>query len=256
MRRSLPSLSLVVLALVAIGCGKAEPAAAPETTTTAPPATVPATAPATTPPKTIPVEPGSFLTATPKGKVQGFDAPDGTPTQEVDHLYYDVPTALPVIDQADEWVQVRLPEKPNGQTAWLKLADVEIGKTPWKVEINLTTSHLKAWKAGELVLDAPVGIGTDATPTVTGEFFITFLQAAPKPAYGPFVIITSGHSEVIQSWEGFPDGILGIHGPIGSEAAIAAGGGKMSNGCIRMLIKDQWKLADLQPGSPLSIVAA
>lgn len=256
MHRTLPSIALAALALVTAACGKEAPAAAPATTTTEAPATVPATAPATTPPKTIPVETGWTLTATPKDKVQGYDAPDGNPTQEVDHLYYDIPTALPVIDQAQDWVQVRLPEKPNGQTAWLKVADVEIGKTPWKIEINLANTRLKAWKAGELVVDAPVGIGTDATPTVTGDFFITFLQAAPKPSYGPFVIITSGHSEVIQSWEGFPDGILGIHGPVGSEAMIGTTGGKMSNGCIRMQVKDQWKLADLQPGSPLTIVAA
>ena len=68
-------------------------------------------------------------------------------------------------------------------------------------------------------------------------------------------MVTSGHSNVIQVWEGFPDGILAIHGPIGSDAMIGTAGAKISNGCIRMHLEDQKKLSDVQPGSPIWIIA-
>ncbi len=246
-----------VLALLtgAAACGRSDPvqvAAAPTTTTAAPTTTTP---PTTAAPKVIPVEDGWYLTATPKGAIGAYDAPNGTKTADIDNNYYGIPTSLPVFEQAEDWVHVRLAPKPNGTTAWLKVGDVDIGKTPWKIVVNLATTHLQAFKAGALVLDAPVGIGTDYTPTVTGDFFVTFLQKPTSAAYGPFVMITSGHSDVIKTWEGFPDGILGIHGPIGSDAMIGTTGAKMSNGCIRMHVEDQKQLAEVLPGSPLQIIA-
>lgn len=252
MRRSPAPLLVAVLAVAAVACAHEQQiAVAP------PPTSTTTTAPATTTteaPKALPVSPGWTLTATPKGSIQGYDGPDGAPTQQVTNTYYDIPTTLPVIEQSDGWLHVRLAPKPNGSTVWVRASDVDIGSTPWKIVINLSTTHLQLFKAGEQVLDAPVGIGLDRTPTVTGDFFVTFLEKPPSAGYGPFVMITSGHSDVLQTWEGFPDGILGIHGPIGSDAMIGDTGAKMSNGCIRMHVADQQQLAEVQPGSPIHIV--
>jgi len=255
-------LSLSVgLALVA-ACAQAEPQTiAPTTTvsTTSTTSTTTTTRPlpttTTADPLLIPVEDGWTLTATPHGSVQGYDGPDGAKTGEVTNTYYGFETTLPVIDQRPGWLHVRLAPKPNGSTSWVRVEDVDIGKTPWKIVVNLATTRLQLYKAGELMLDAPVGIGVDATPTVTGDFFVTFLQAPKNAGYGPFVMITSGHSEVLLTWEGFPDGILGLHGPVGADAQIGTTGAKISNGCIRMHVADQQQLADVQPGSPFQIIA-
>src|SRR5262249_36529808 len=148
--------------------------------------------------------------------------------------YYDRPTTLPVIGQQVGWVNVRLAPKPNGQTIWLKRDDVDVGKTPWMIIIHVASARLQLYKENELVMDAPVGVGTSATPTVLGDYFMTFMQSPADSSYGPWVMVTSGHSEVIKVWQGFPDGILAIHGPIGSDGIIGDTGAHISNGCIRM----------------------
>jgi lipoprotein-anchoring transpeptidase ErfK/SrfK len=256
LRRTIAPLALAALVAGVLACGHTEEVAPEATTTTVPvtTTTTPATTSTVAPPP--PGPPAWSATAVPRGSVQGYDAPGGAPTQKVTNTYYDIPTTLPVIEQAPGWLHVRLAPKPNGSTSWVRAADVTTGSTPWRIVINLATSHLQLFNAGEQVLDAPVGIGLDRTPTATGDFFVTHLQKPPSAGYGPFVMVTSGHSNVLQTWEGFPDGILAIHGPIGSDAAIGTTGAKISNGCIRMHVKDQEQLARVVPGSPVQIVDA
>jgi len=256
---------IVLLALVATACGRSDQVAVaptPSTATSSTTSTIPTFLPTTTAPappeapKLVPVNPGWTITASPKGKIWGYDGPDGNPVQQVTNLYYDVPTWLPVIEQAPGWLHVRLAPKPNGSTVWVKTDDVALGATPWRIVIDLGTTHLKLFKKGEQVLDAAVGVGTNYTPTATGDFFVAFLQKPPSAGYGPFVVITSGHSNVIQSWDGFPDGILGIHGSLGADGMIGDTGAQLSNGCIRMHLADQQQLAEILPGTPIQIIPA
>ena len=254
----------LVAVLVAIGLAVAvtredEVAApAPTTTTTLATSTTTTTAPTTT--TTIfrhPTPPVATATATPKGTIAKYDTPDGSMTGTVDNLYYGTKTALPVVEQAPGgWLRVRTPYRPNGSTTWIKASDAVVGSTPWAIQIDVTTMHLRLYHSGDLVVDAPVGVGVDATPTALGDFFMTFLQAPESSIYGPFVMITSGHSEVIRSFGGFPDGIFGIHGPIGPESWIGDSGSRISNGCIRMHVADQVKLADVTSGSPIHVYAS
>jgi hypothetical protein len=258
---AVPLLAVLVAASAYVVLGRASDEAAPAvmtTTTTAPTTSTTTTAPTTTTTTyREPAPPVSTVTATPKGKVAKYDAPDGPMTGTVDNLYYGNPTTLPVIEEAPGgWLHVRTPYKPNGSTAWIRAADAVLGSTPWAIQIDVTTTHLRLYEDGQLVVDAAVGIGTDATPTAQGDFFVTFLQAPPSSMYGPFVMITTGHSDVIQSWDGFPDGILGIHGPINADSWIGDTGSRISNGCVRMHVVDQQKLAGVTPGTPVHIYAS
>jgi lipoprotein-anchoring transpeptidase ErfK/SrfK len=264
-RAGAAALALVLGLVSVVACGRSnQVAVAPTPSSTAPSttSTIPTFLPTTTapapaePPKLVPVNPGWTATVSPKGKIWGYDGPGGNPVQLVTNLYYDVPTWLPVIEQAPGWLHVRLAPKPNGSTVWVKTDDVTLGATPYRIVIDLGTTHLKLFKQGVQVLDAPVGVGTNYTPTATGDFFVAFMQKPPSAMYGPFIIITSGHSNVIQSWDGFPDGILGIHGPIGADGMIGTTGAQISNGCIRMHVADQEQLADVLPGTPIQIIPA
>jgi len=234
----------------------------PVTTTTTTTTAAPTTTSTTEPPTTTttfpePVPPKSTVTATLLAAVQGYDAPNGAPTKMVENNYYKIPTKLSVIEEnPDGWLHVRLPYKPNSSTAWIKKTGVILDSSPWAIQIDVTRKHLKLFNAGELVLDAPVGVGTPYTPTPEGDFFVTFLQKPESAAYGPFVMITTGHSNVLQSFGGFPDGILGIHGPIGSDYAIGDTGAAISNGCIRMKVVDQVKLAQVSSGTPVKVYAS
>jgi lipoprotein-anchoring transpeptidase ErfK/SrfK len=206
-------------------------------------------------PQILAVPQGSTLTATPRGTVAGYATPDGPAVAPVSPTYYGTAVALPVVAQRPGWLQVRVPERPDSSAAWIRVGDATVGVTPWRIVIDLAATHLRLYHAGRLVEDAPVGIGVDATPTATGEFFAAFFQPPPTPGYGPWVLITSGHSEVLTNWEGSGDGILAIHGPLGADSRIASTGAKVSNGCIRMHLADMAALAAVTSGTPIDIVA-
>ncbi len=159
---------------------------------------------------------------------------------------------MPVIDQRPGWLQVRLATRPNGSTAWVRSTDVTLTSTPYKIVVNLSSRHLQLLRAGQVVLDAPAGVGTVDAPTPTGEFFVALFAQPPSPGYGPFVMVTSAHSDTITDWEQSGDALIAIHGPLGADAQISAGR-PVSHGCIRLHLSDQVQLRDVPAGTPITI---
>jgi hypothetical protein len=53
------------------------------------------------------------------------------------------------------------------------------------------------YQYGQEMYDFPAGIGSPDDPTVTGDFFITMRVPSPTVGYGPFVLVTSAHSDAI-----------------------------------------------------------
>lgn len=164
------------------------------------------------------------------------------------------PSVLPVIATAPGWVQVRLAQRPNESTAWLPSVDVSLGSTPYRIVINLATTHLMLYKYGRLILSAPAGVGAAGDPTPPGEYFAAFDEQPPGPGYGPFVMVTSAHSDSISDWSGSGDAVIGIHGPLGDDAEIGTTGTRVSHGCIRLHLRAQNQLADVPAGTPIDIV--
>jgi lipoprotein-anchoring transpeptidase ErfK/SrfK len=128
--------------------------------------------------------------------------------------------------------------------------------TPYRIVINLATTHLTLYKDNRMVFSAPVGAGTRADPTPTGQYFVAFLEAPPKsdPGYGAFIMVISAHSDAISNWQGSDDAVIGIHGPLGGDKEIGTTGARISHGCIRLHENDLLKLRDVPPGSPVDIV--
>jgi lipoprotein-anchoring transpeptidase ErfK/SrfK len=171
--------------------------------------------------------------------------------------WYSYPSILPVLAVVPNWVEVRLAQRPNGSTAWVPESDVTLGITPFRLVINLTTEHLSVFEDGRLMHDFPVGVGAPNHPTVTGNYFVTMQVPAPSAGYGPFVLVTSAHSDTITDWSNSGDAIIAIHGPITSydDALIGTQGAAISNGCIRLHDADLAQLAFIPPGTPIDIVA-
>jgi lipoprotein-anchoring transpeptidase ErfK/SrfK len=134
--------------------------------------------------------------------------------------------------------------------------NVTLAITPYRIVIDLATTHLTLYRSGQPVLSAPVGIGTPAAPTPTGQYFVAFLARAPTPGYGAFVMVTSAHSNTITDWESSGDAIVAIHGPLGSDREIATTGAPVSHGCVRLHEADLEQLRPVPVGSPVDIVAA
>jgi len=201
---------------------------------------------------------GTTLLATLRGvTVPGYDSPGGTRARRVPGTWHGVRSVLPVLATRSSWVRVRLAPRPNGSTTWIPVRDVRLSVTPYRIVVNLETTHLILYKDGRQVFSAPAGVGTRTYPTPTGSYFLAFREAPPRssPGYGAFIIVTSAHSDVISNWAGSGDAVIGIHGPLGSDREIDSAGSRISHGCIRLHEADLLRLRDVPLGTPIDIVS-
>lgn len=205
-------------------------------------------------PRAAPVA-GVTMLATLRVTAPRYAAPGGRPDGVVPASWFWRTSVLPVIATRPGWVDVRLAQRPNGSTAWIPARDVTLGGTPYRIVIDLRTLRLSLYHDDRLVFSAPAGVGTPGDPTPAGEFFVAFDESAPEPGagYGPFVMVTSAHSPAISDWEGSGDAVIGIHGPLGMDAAIGTKGARISHGCIRLHDQALDRLGAVPPGTPIDI---
>ena len=150
------------------------------------------------------------------------------------------------------WLQVRLPVRPNGTTAWVPeetLSELQ----PVDTWLKISTKTFKATliKGGKRVWSAQIGVGQSQWPTPKGQFFIRALlkgYGSRGAFYGPLAYITSATSETLTDWPG--GGIVGIHGT--NQPSLIPG--RVSHGCVRLSNADILKLEKLMPvGTPLTV---
>ena len=201
--------------------------------------------------------PRKTLVATLQKDVPGSPSPGAAPTQVVPGSWYGYPSILPVIAKQPGWLQVRLAQRPNESTAWIPTSDAALSIDHFAIVVDLTTTRLYVFDHGREVVDFAAGIGTPATPTPPGNFFVTMTVPGPSPGYGPFVLVTSGHSNAITDWENSGDAIIAIHGPIdaAADARIGSTGAAVSDGCVRLHDSDLAQLAQIPAGTPVDIVS-
>jgi lipoprotein-anchoring transpeptidase ErfK/SrfK len=169
--------------------------------------------------------------------------------------WYGYPSVLPVIGSTPGWLDVRMAQRPDGSTAWIPAADAALSSTPYQIVVSLAGTRLSLYDHGREVFSAPAGVGSPSDPTPTGQYFIAFTEPPPQPnpGYGPFILVTSDHSQSISDWEGSGDAVIGIHGPLGESLEIGTTGARISHGCIRLQVADQDKLAGMPAGTPVTI---
>ena len=198
---------------------------------------------------------GITLVATTHGAIPAFGSPGGPQTGTVPGTWQGAPSVLPVLASRPGWYDVRLAQRPNGSRAWVLARDVTVATTPYRIVIDLASTHLTLYRDGRRVLSTPVGIGTPRDPTPTGRYFVALFAQPPTPAYGAFVMVTSAHSNTITDWERSGDAIIAIHGPLGSDRQIGTTGAAISHGCIRLHEADLLRLRTVPVGSPVDIEA-
>lgn len=152
---------------------------------------------------------------------------------------------------ADGWLQVALPVRPNGTTGWIRADDVELREVDLRVTVDLDDRELTVLDGGEVVLITNVAIGDADHPTPTGTFFVTDKLDTEDPdgPYGPYALGLSARSDVLTEFAG-GDGQVGIHG----TNASASIGQAASHGCLRVPNEVVEQLARLLPlGTPVVI---
>jgi lipoprotein-anchoring transpeptidase ErfK/SrfK len=157
-------------------------------------------------------------------------------------------------DASGPWLPVLLPVRPNGSTGWVRARDVELSQTRYRIEVELAAHRLTVWHDRDLVVDSPIGVGKDSTPTPGGRYYVKELLQPPTPrsVYGPYVFGLSGYSNVLTSFAGDDEAVIGIHGN-NDPASI---GRNVSHGCIRLPNDVVTRMTEIIPlGTPVDIRA-
>ena len=149
-----------------------------------------------------------------------------------------------------EWVQIRVPKRPNGAIGWVarsSLGDFHVVRK----QLVISRSRLRAtlYDRGKAVFSAPVGVGKAGTVTPAGKFFVREkFRVTGAPFYGPYAIGTSAYSPTLTDWPN--GGVVGMHGT--SLPNLIPG--RPSHGCVRMRNGDITRLYRLLPlGTPVRI---
>jgi len=165
-------------------------------------------------------------------------------------------TVLPVLghrSSADgtEWLHVLLPGRPNGHAGWIKRRATRLTITGWHIVVDTSARRVTVYQQGRKVRAFKAIVGTRATPTPLGKFFIEeVLRLRPRDAGAPFAFALSARSNVLQEFAGGP-GQIALHGlrNVGGVLGTAA-----SHGCVR-LANDamRWLNIRIGPGVPVTI---
>jgi len=185
--------------------------------------------------------------------VQVFASPEGPSTLTLPPTTsFGSARALVVTGRADGWLNVLLPTRPNGSSGWIRADGVPVRTVTVEVRVDLSERSLDVLQAGQPVLQSALAIGTAATPTPLGRFFVVDKvdTRSSTSSYGPFALGLSGHSDVLEQFGG-GDGQIAIHGTNAPESIGTAA----SNGCLRVPNDVVTRLADLLPlGTPVLVV--
>ncbi len=202
---------------------------------------------------------GAYYAVAKQG-LRAYSAPDGPALATFGRLNVNqVPTVFGVVGTQvarnclPTWYRVQLPMRPNGVTGYVRASYVTIGLVRTRITVDLSAHVLVAYRDGRPVLRTTVAVGSPATPTPTGRFYVNqrLLVRNPSGPWGFGGIGISAFSDVLTGWtQGGPIGIHGTNQPwsIGRSA---------SNGCVRVannaVLHRVWALAG--EGTPVIISA-
>ena len=94
----------------------------------------------------------------------------------------------------------------------MREGDIELRRIDQRIEVDLSERKLRYYVHDELEEHFSVGVGTEATPTGTGTFYVWVKvhYASPYQPYGVAALGLSGFSPVLSEWPG--EGRMAIHG--------------------------------------------
>jgi lipoprotein-anchoring transpeptidase ErfK/SrfK len=228
LRKSTVAVGLLALAVLAAGCGARE---TPQAAKPTPPVH---RCPAGERP--LGSRRRSYAAFVPQGAV-ALRRPDGAVLARFDALnenhYPTVFGVLGVIRKPDcslLWYRVELPIKPNGITGYVRASSVVLRRVSTRIVVELAHRRLTLYEDGRARLSAIVAVGSPATPTPTGRYYVN-QRLVPDDTSGPFgpgAVGISAFSNVLTGWtQGGPVAIHGTNEPWSIGHAV-------SNGCIRL----------------------
>jgi lipoprotein-anchoring transpeptidase ErfK/SrfK len=259
------AVALLVASLLALDHDEPElrPAASrptTTTTTTAPPRDSPTTAAPTTAAgpadlAALPARTSQVATVrSTAGEITAYAAADGSEVAATVPRRGDYGQAQVFLVLATDGsrLQVLLPVRPNGSKGWIDADEVAVASHDYQIQVSLSGFQLMVQKGTEVLVDTPVGVGADDTPTVGGQYYTWVLIDPTNAGYGSYAYGLSGFS-TLESFGG-GDGRLGIHG----DTDPSSFGRRVSHGCVRVPDDVMVRLVEevgLPLGVPVTVLA-
>ncbi len=154
-----------------------------------------------------------------------------------------------------EWLQVRLPGRPNLSVGWISQDAVLVRHVRWWIDVSLSQRLVRVFRDGALVRRMRAVVGAPQTPTPTGLFAVYEPIAQPGGGtrfVGSWVLHLTAFSNVLENYGGGP-GRVAIHGRGGASLADPLGTAR-SHGCVRIANADvDWLARTVVPGTPVRI---
>ena len=125
---------------------------------------------------------------------------------------------------------VQVPKRPNGATGWVSAREVDVDVVRTRIVVDLSDRRVTLYANGRRVLSSTAAIGSAATPTPTGRFYVNqrLIPLDKSGPFGPGAVGISAFSDVLTGWtQGGPIAIHGTNAPWSIGKAV-------SNGCIRL----------------------
>jgi lipoprotein-anchoring transpeptidase ErfK/SrfK len=199
------------------------------------------------------------LAAVVRSKATAYRRPGSRPFARFGRMNVNrFPTVFRVIsvvrgrDCRARWYRVQLPIKPNGVTGYVRASAVATGSVRSRVVVDVSARRLTLYRQGKPVLQTAVAVGSPATPTPLGRYYVNqrLIPADPGGPFGPGAIGISAYTNVLTGWtQGGPIAIHGTNEPWSIGHAV-------SNGCIRVDNRVLRRLFKVTPaGTPVVIRA-
>ncbi len=160
------------------------------------------------------------------------------------------PRTFLVIGELEDWVEVKVPVRPNGSTGWVRKSDVGFATTTMRIEVDVSDRLITVYDGDTIVFETVGAVGREAYPTPIGEWYLRdVIPWDEQSVYGPWVMALSAFSEQIDEING-GQAVVALHGTSQPDKL----GSAVSLGCVRLSNDDITTVASLVPvGSPVVI---
>jgi hypothetical protein len=147
---------------------------------------------------TAPLDPEPFagtggVVVHPRTETALYTAPDADAFAKIGPAQFGA-TWLPVVEQADGWVRVLLPSKPNRSTGWLRDEDLDRATTPYLIRVHTGSRTLELFRQNKSLGVWKAGVGARKTPTPPGRTFLLGSIIDNKRSASPVVLPLGAHS--------------------------------------------------------------
>jgi len=141
--------------------------------------------------------------------------------------------------------------KPNGVEGYVRARAVRIASVRTRIVVQVSKRRLTLFRGGRPVLHTTVAVGSKATPTPTGSYYVNqrLVPTDRSGPYGPGAIGISAFSNVLTGWtQGGPIAIHGTNEPWSIGRAVSNGCMRVRNSVLRRLF------ADTPAGTPVVVL--